>query len=253
MLKNIGLFVSRKVGYEVAKFFGESREPLSCLVLDVNDISGLNKKIVTDSGCSHDRIFFSDSLYKNKTLIALRKMQLDLIILAWWPDIIKKSLMEIPRLGCLNFHPSYLPYNRGKHYNFWTIVEGTTFGVTIHWVDEGIDSGDIAFQSTIEKTWEDTGETLYFKAQEEIIRLFKEKFTEIKSGNIPRIPQHFNKGTFHKGNELNMASKIKLDGVYKALDLLNIIRARTFLPYPGAWFIDNGVKYEVRIEITKIE
>ena len=249
----IGLFAADVVGNEVSKFFGENQEPLACLVLDSTDRKGLNSEIIRNSGVADlGKVFYSDSLYEEQTLTALRSLELDLILLAWWPYILKKSLIEIPRMGCLNFHPSYLPYNRGKHYNFWTIVEDTPFGVTLHWVNEGIDSGPIAFQSLIEKSWEDTGKTLYYKAQKEIVRLFKEKFPEIKRGNIPRIPQDLSKGSFHRSNELEEVSKIELDKNYRARDLLNILRARTFRPYPGVWFIDNGIKYEVRVEITRV-
>lgn len=249
---NIGLFAADTVGNEVTRFLGENKELLACLVLDSKDRRGINSEIIRNSGISDpDRIFYSDSLYEERTLYALRSLELDLILLAWWPYILKKDLIGIPKMGCLNFHPSYLPYNRGKHYNFWTIVEDTPFGVTIHWVDAGIDTGDIAFQSRIEKSWEDTGETLYYKAQEEIVRLFKEKFSEIKRGHIPRIPQNLGKGSFHRSNELEEASRIELDRYYKARDLLNLLRARTFRPYPSAWFIDNGVKYEVRVEINR--
>lgn len=250
---NIGLFAADRVGNEIAKFFGENKEPLTCLVLDSADRKGLNSEIIKNSKIRPDRIFYSDFLYDRNTLAALKGLSLDLILLVWWPYILKKELIRIPKFGCLNFHPSYLPYNRGKHYNFWTIVEDTPFGVTLHWVDEGIDTGDIAFQSKMKKTWLDTGETLYYKAQEELIRLFKERFPEIKRGNIPRIPQNFKRGSFHKSNEIEKASQIHLEEKYKARDLLNIIRARSFPPHPGAWFVENGIKYEVRIQITKVE
>ena len=250
---NIALFAVRVVGHEVAKFFGENKEPLACLVLDSKDASGLNSQIMIDSGVRPDRIFYSDSISSEKTLALFQEMKLDLILLAWWPYILKENLIKIPRMGCLNFHPSYLPHNRGKHYNFWSLVEGGPFGVTIHFIDKGIDSGDIAFQSVIEKSWEDTGETLYDKAQRELVRLFKEKFPQIKSGKIPRKPRDLNSGSFHRSEELDAASRIDLDKNYSARELLNLLRARTFPPYPGAWFIDQGKKYEVRIEIKKVQ
>lgn len=253
MSMNIVLFATRHVGYEVVRFFSETKEPLACLVLDINDSSGFNSRIVQASSVEPDKIFYSHTLYEEKTLTTFRAMNLDLIILAWWPYIVKESLIELPRLGCLNFHPSYLPYNRGKHYNFWTIVEESPFGVTLHFVDKNIDTGDIAYQSVIEKSWEDTGETLYYKAQKEIVQLFIEKFPEIKRGQIPRHPQDLSQGSFHKGNELEAASQIYLESSYKARDLLNLIRARTFKPHPGAWFVEDGIKYEVRIEVTKID
>ena len=249
---NIALFAADIVGHEVAKFFGENNEPLTCLILDSKDKKGLNAQILADSGIKeHNRVFYSGSLYKEETLNILKQMKLDLGILAWWPYIIKENLIKIPQIGFLNFHPSYLPYNRGKDPNFWSIVEDVPFGVSLHFVDTGIDSGDIAFQSVIEKSWEDTGKTLYEKSLKEIIKLFKDNFRQIKSGKIPRKPQDFSRGSFHRRSELDSASMIDLDKSYRARDLLNIIRARTFYPHPAAWFVDNGEKYEVRIEIKR--
>lgn len=249
---NIALFVANRVGYEVAKFLGESKEPVACLVLDAKEDDERKKRIIEGSGIVDEKILYSDQLLADRTLSELREMKLDLIILAWWPYLIKSSLIGIPRLGCLNFHPSFLPFNRGRHYNFWTIVEDVPFGVTIHWVDEGIDSGDIAFQAVIEKSWEDTGETLYDKAQKEIVRLFKEKFAQIKEGRIPRIAQGHDKGSFHWAKELEPASMVNLERQYRARDLLNILRARTFPPHPGAWFVEDGSRYEVEIKIKRV-
>ncbi len=246
----IGLFAARHVGYEVAKFLAEQKESLTCLVLDSNDTDSLNTRFIDTLG--YPRVIYSDVLYTDQAMMALREMELDLIILAWWPYLVKKSLLELPRVGCLNFHPSYLPYNRGKNPNFWTLVDEVPFGVTLHWVDEGIDTGDIAFQAAIEKTWEDTGETMYIKAREGMVRLFKEALPYIKKGDIPRIKQTASRESFHKARELTDASMIDLEKTYRARDLLNILRARTFRPYPGAWFIENGVRYEIRIEITRV-
>lgn len=249
----IALFAADIVGNEIAKFFGENNESLACLVLDSKDKKGFNLQILLDSNIENDKVFYSDSLYEEEILHALKKMDLDLIILAWWPYILKESLLEIPKIGCLNFHPSYLPYNKGKDPNFWAIAEDTPFGVSLHFVNMKIDSGNIAFQSAIDKSWEDTGKTLYERALKEIVKLFKDNFQQIKSGKIPRKSQDFSYVSFHKRSELDSASKIDLDKKYIARDLLNIIRARTFYPHPAAWFVDNGKEYEIRIKITKKE
>ena len=246
----LALFAANVVGREVARFLGAEGEPPACLILDSRDPDGLNAQIVESSGVA-EPIFYSDLLGEPRTLEALRALDLDLAILAWWPYIIKPELISIPRLGCLNFHPSYLPYNRGKHYNFWALVESAPFGVTLHWVAEGVDCGDIAFQSRVETTWADTGATLYQKAQQEIIRLFKDSYPAIKAGNIPRVPQDLECGSFHFARELEETSRIELDKTYTARDLLNLLRARTFPPYPAAWFVADGEKYEVRVEIRR--
>jgi len=249
---NFALFAADSVGNEIAHYFGENNERLSCLVVDSEDKKGINKEIIARGkkiNCTN--IFSHQTLYDSETIAKLKKLNLDLIILAWWPYIIKKELIRIPKIGCLNFHPSFLPYNRGKHYNFWAIVEDVPFGVTIHWVTEEIDAGDIAFQKGIRTSWEDTGETLYYKAQKEIVNLFKDNFFKIKKGDIPRIPQNLHEGSFHLSTEIDRASRIELDKKYKARELLNIIRARSFAPHPAAWFIEGGKKYEVRVNIKE--
>lgn len=249
----IGLFAANVVGGQIAKFFGDQSEPPGCVVLDVNDPEALRDTIVADSRIDSQLVFDSDALGEAATLERFRALNLDLIVLAWWPYILKADVIEIPRLGCLNFHPSFLPYNRGKHYNFWALVEGSPFGVTIHWVDTAVDCGDIAFQSRIETTWEDTGATLYHKAQEEIVRLFKEKFPEIKAGRIPHIPQDLERGSVHRARELEQASRIELDQTYTARGLLNLLRARTFPPHPAVSFSDDGERYEARVEIKRVD
>ncbi|MHC4560181.1 MAG: formyltransferase family protein [Planctomycetota bacterium] len=247
---NFGLFAADEVGYEIAKFFRGEQEPVSCLVLDSNDAKGLNGSIL--SVLDAKEVLYSDALYEETTLEKLRNMHIDLIILAWWPYILKESLIRVPRLGCLNFHPSYLPNNRGKHPYFWSIVEGVPFGVTLHFVDGGIDTGDTVFQETVEKSWEDAGSTLYERAKVAIVDLFKSKFGEIRSGNLPRKKQASAAATFHLGNEIEQASRIDLDQEYKARNLLNLLRARSNFPQGACWFVDDGHKYEVRVDIRKV-
>lgn len=247
---NIGVFAADFVGCEIIKFLKKKGEPLPCLVLDAKDSKGMNSTILASSNAQ--KIFDSDSLYAENTMLQLRDMSLDLIILAWWPYIIKECVIAIPKLGCLNLHPSYLPYNRGKDPNFWSLVEDVPYGVSIHFVTTGIDNGDIVFQSRIEKSWEDTGKTLYEKAVTKIVKLFADNFEHIKNGNLPRQPQDLSKGSFHRRKELDLASMIDLNKNYRARDLLNLLRARTFAPHPAAWFIDNDEKFEVRINIQKV-
>ncbi len=175
----------------------------------------------------------------------------DLGCLVWWPKIIKSPLLELPKFGFINTHPSWLPFNRGKHYNFWALVEQAPFGVTLHFAEEGIDTGDIVFQRPIPYNWEDTGGSLYHKAVEVTTNLFKKSYPEIRQLNIQRSKQDLSKGTFHLAKELDPASHIDLNKEYQARDLLNLLRARTFPGHPACWFEDNGEKFEIRVEITK--
>ncbi len=248
----IGVLATSNVGLEVVKFLDQSKEKLSCVVFDSEDTSGCSEEIKRVSTRITSHVLGSNVLYDENTLDLLRSLDIDIFILAWWPYIIKEPLIDMPRIGTLNFHPSYLPHNRGKHYNFWAIVEEAPFGVSLHFIEKSIDSGDIAFQSRISTSWEDTGETLYRKAQSAILQLFKESFPAIKQGDIPRQPQDLQQGSSHWGTELEPASEIILDKEYTGRQLLNLLRARTFSPHPGCRFTVRGETYEVRVQITNI-
>jgi methionyl-tRNA formyltransferase len=247
---NIALFAADEVGREVVEFFREQQVKPTVLFLDARDPKKLNATIRTITNAP--TVLDSNALAEETTLAMLRAARLDLIILAWWPYILKTPLIQIPRIGCLNFHPSLLPYNRGKHPNFWSLVEETPYGVSLHFIDAGIDSGDIVFQRPIAKGWEDTGKTLHDRARREIVNLFKENFPAILRGEIPRRRQDAAQGSYHRGSELEPTSVIDLDKTYSLRYLLNLLRARTFPPHPAVRFEDGGEKFEVRVEIRKV-
>jgi len=86
-----------------------------------------------------------------ETIKVLTVYQPDMICVACFSKRIPRDILDIPRLGCLNVHPSLLPANRGPEPLFWTFREGDQrTGVTIHLMDEGMDSGAIVAQEVIQ-------------------------------------------------------------------------------------------------------
>ena len=82
-----------------------------------------------------------------QTISVLAAYQADIICVACFPQRIPRTILNLVRLGCLNVHPSLLPANRGPVPLFWTFREGRKqTGVTIHFMDEGMDTGDILTQ-----------------------------------------------------------------------------------------------------------
>jgi methionyl-tRNA formyltransferase len=178
-------------------------------------------------------------------------LSFDLGLLAWWPKIVRSPLLSVPRHGFVNTHPSLLPYGRGKHYNFWSIVDRVPFGVSLHMVGEGIDSGDIVGQAQLYYDWEDTGGSLYRRATEAMVKLVQDAYPRLRELDFRTWPQDPAAGTFHRASELDGASTIDLDKSYVARDLLNLLRARTSPGYPACVFSDAGVIYEVRVDIKR--
>ena len=240
------LMADKDVGGEIACFLlKEFPQDLAAIVtIDRNSIFYEAKKVGVQTA------LFQSS---QQVVHQLKKgaIEPDLGVLAWWPKILREPLLSFPRHGFVNTHPSLLPYNRGKHPNFWALVEQVPFGVSLHFVDDGVDSGDIIAQRVIDYGWEDNGGSLYAKAQHEIVSWFKEVYPVIRTLEIPRQKQNLEQGSFHRADEIDLVSKINLDTQYNARDLLNLLRARTFLGYPACWFCDNGEEYEVRIEIRR--
>lgn len=126
--------------------------------------------------------------------------------------ILRKDILDIFPARAINLHISYLPWNRGADPNFWSFIEDTPKGVTIHYLDEGVDTGDIIVQRKI--TFDSDRETLassYAKLQAEIQELFKQNWGNIKSGNCQRQKQ-VGKGSTHKVKDKEGLSHFLTDG-----------------------------------------
>lgn len=246
------LFEHDYVGRKVLEFFiEEHREDLCAVVLLKDNVS--DQQYLLKSDFPSEMIFDHTMVKEARFLELLRDMDPHHLILGWWPYIIKEPILSMSQRGIINFHPSLLPYNRGKDPNFWSLVEETPFGVTLQVIDASIDGGDVIFQEQIKTGWTDTGKTLYLQARERIISMFISNYADIREGRLIRQKQVGGTGVVHYRKELEPASEIKLDRLYTGKELLNLLRARTFPPYPGCYFFSEGRKYQVRIEITESE
>jgi methionyl-tRNA formyltransferase len=150
----------------------------------------------------------------------------------------------------VNLHPGYLPFNRGAYPNVWSIVERTPAGATLHHVDDGIDTGDIVAQEKIEVLPTDTGESLYRRLEQACLRVFEGAWPLVREGKAPRTPQK-GAGTSHRVRDVEAIDEIRLDGSYRAADLLDILRARTFPPYTGAFIRVGGTRINLRVQLEK--
>jgi len=111
-------------------------------------------------------LFEIDSIKTDATYELLKNLNVDLIVLGGgWPQLIPRRVIDLPRLGVINTHPSLLPEFRGTDIHRWQIYKGeSTSGTTIHYIDEQFDTGNILGQELIEVTEEDIPQTLFEKA-----------------------------------------------------------------------------------------
>ncbi len=163
----------------------------------------------------------------------------DLIIQVAWSQIIKDKILRIPRLGCVGFHSSLLPkYSGGSPVN-WGIINGETeWGITFFYLEPGVDSGDIIAQRKFEITLEDTCKTVYDKATQCAVEIFREYLNKIEDGTAPRIKQDESKATRFKRRQPEDGI---IDWNKSAMELYNWVRALTH-PYPGAFTYYQGNK-----------
>lgn len=243
-MRNNIFFADEMVGVECIMYLIKNNPNDILNIVVTNESSIVYKKLI-EINYDNSKIVFNRNFFEKSF------NDIDYIFLLWWPHIIGEKIIKMSKFGVINTHPSLLPHNRGKNYNFWNLVEDVPFGVTLHFVDNTIDGGDIIFQNRISKNWEDTGYSLYCKAKKEMVNLFKKKYKKIVEHQYVRVKQNLDEGSFHFSKELNSASQIFLDNTYKASELFNLLRARTFPPNSSCFFIDENKKYEVSIEIKE--
>ena len=171
----------------------------------------------------------------------------DLVILAFVTDIIPEVLLDIPSFGTICYHPSLLPRHRGASAINWAVIQGDTqTGLTILWVDKGIDTGPILLQKKVEILPNDTTGSLYFNKLFDMgIDALVEAVVLIKSGQAPKLPQDDSLATYEPICDDRVAG---VDWSKSALDVYNLIRGCD--PQPGAYSTFKGSRvrfYQVRL------
>ena len=189
-MRNNIFFADEMVGVECIMYLIKNN-PNDILNIIVTNESSIVYKKLKEINYDNSKIVFNRNFFEKSF------NDIDYIFLLWWPHIIGEKIIKMSKFGVINTHPSLLPHNRGKNYNFWNLVEDVPFGVTLHFVDNTIDGGDIIFQNRISKNWEDTGYSLYCKAKKEMVNLFKKKYKKIVEHQYVRVKQNLDEGSFH--------------------------------------------------------
>lgn len=125
----------------------------------------------------------------------------DLVISYGYPFIIQNREIQTSKRPIINLHIAFLPYNRGAHPNFWSHFENTPSGVSIHEIDEGVDTGPIIFQKEIIFDENETLMSSYNRLRGEIEDLFKQNIVSIESMTYSKFFPN-EEGSFHKKSDL---------------------------------------------------
>jgi methionyl-tRNA formyltransferase len=155
----------------------------------------------------------------------------DLAILAYVTQIVPRQVFSAPRLGSICFHPSLLPKYRGASAINWALIKGETVtGLSLFWVDPGIDTGPILLQKEVKVEPHDTTGSLYFNKIFPLgIEAIGEAVDLIKAGHAPRIVQDESKATY---DPPCIDEHARIDWSKPAQEVHNLIRGCD--PQPGA-------------------
>lgn len=163
-------------------------------------------------------------------------MGFDWVVSFGYCHIVSKEVIDTTNDRIINLHISYLPYNRGKHPLFWAFHDNTPVGVTIHKIDEGLDTGDIYVQKMVDiNPFTETFKSGYDKVIHEMENLFMSYCDEILSSSLVPFKQVGN-GTYHRAADLplikswdtNISRFFEMNkrSDYEIIDDIERIRAR---------------------------
>lgn len=175
------------------------------------------------------------------------KLSPDLIVVTHFEKVLKKNIIDIPKYGCINLHPSILPNYRGLSPQHWPIINGDQYtGITVHYINEGIDTGDIIVQRKIQICQDDYVSDLQMKMKKNYGEIIIEAINKIDTNKVIPINQNDNKGSYYgKLNE----NHCKIDVNGSVINAFNLIRGVSF-PYIGA----NYKNYKIwRAKLASVE
>jgi len=155
----------------------------------------------------------------------------DLLVLAFVTQFVPKDMIELATYGGINYHPSLLPKYRGGSAIAWALINGEKeTGVTIHCIDEGVDTGDIVLQESVPVDSDDNTVTLYYNKLFPLgVRLVAEAVRLLRTGKASPIPQDPRLASFQP---VIKPQDTIIDWRQPAANIYNLIRGS--FPVPGA-------------------
>lgn len=149
-------------------------------------------------------------LYVEKpTLELIKSNEIDFIVSDRSRYLITQDIIDYLPKKIVNLHPSFLPWNKGYYPNYWSIKNDTPHGVTLHYINAGIDSGDIIAQTRLSYTMDDTLGTTYNRCRRFMVELFRLYWDDVRLCKAGSFQQENKLGDMHYKNEF--------DGIFERL------------------------------------
>lgn len=236
----------KEIGCRCLQYIIDSREQLIATVVNEKDtVSNRWYPSVAEMALkNHIPIYFWEKINCEDAYNTMKELSPDIIFSISYDQILKKDIIDIPKYGCINLHNALAEQYRGCYATAFTIInEEEQTGVTLHYIDEGVDSGPIIVQSCFKIENTDTGYSLYKRCTDIGFKLFKENFRKILEGKIEKVKiQDKNSAKYYK----RVFPSQEIDFSKSGREIYNHIRACIFEPFQMPYFHIGKDKYEVR-------
>lgn len=161
----------------------------------------------------------------------LKALNADIFVVVAYGQILPKSVLEIPKVACLNIHASLLPRHRGASPIQAAIRDGDAqTGITIMWMDEGLDTGDILLPKGFNIQTDETGGALHDRLAAFAPACLEEALDLLAQQKAPKIAQDNTLATITRKLERHHGM---IDWSRSAVELERLVRA--YNPWPGTW------------------
>ncbi|TVX94157.1 methionyl-tRNA formyltransferase [Paenibacillus agilis] len=187
------------------------------------------------------QVWQPEKLRTSETVEDIRKLAPDLIVTAAYGQILPKAVLDVPRYGCINVHGSLLPYYRGGAPIQRSIINGEAkTGVTIMYMAEGMDTGDMLTRVEVPITDEDNAGTMFEKLSVEGADLLRRTLPDLLAGKLTAEVQNHDLATY--APNLKREDEL-IDWSNSSRALFNQVRG--LVPYSGAFTTWNGEVFKV--------
>ncbi len=182
-----------------------------------------------------------EKLRQADSVEALRQLRPDLIVTAAYGQILPKSVLELPPHGCINIHASLLPKYRGGAPIHHAVLRGEAVtGVTIMYMAEGLDTGDMIAKVELPIEDADTTGTLFEKLSIAGAELLRNTLPDLLAGRLQAVPQNETEAVYSPNIR---REDERMDWSRPAMELWNQVRGLN--PFPGAYTLWNGEVFKI--------
>lgn len=196
------------------------------------------------------KFYISEDVNSSRFLTLVSCHECDIFVSMSFDQILRERFYSFPRLGTINCHAGKLPFYRGRNILNWALInDEKEFGITVHYIDEGVDTGDIVLQRTYQISDCDDYGSLLAKAHRECPSVLYEAIQLIKLENVIRLPQK----SIHPCGSIFTQRKPGdevIDWSWSSREVFNFVRA---LSRPGPLAqtkLNESVVYVVKVELV---